>query len=202
MKYGFISLFPKHNSTPILQIRFFSGRVGAYCIRPTKRPERGERVDDKRTSGLCFCALPGYPSDNRLDMEKRNTYSSPLVRDNRKHIPKETLSFSGNVRAYCIRPTKRPVKGERVDDKRARGVFNTPLPGYPSDNRLNMEKRNTDLSLIVRDNGKHLPEETLSFSGNVGVYCIRPTKRPAKGVEVDNKRARGVCFCAPTRVPI
>ena len=47
---------------------FSAGRVGAYCIRPTKRPAKGERVDDKRARGVCFCALYGYPSDNRLDM--------------------------------------------------------------------------------------------------------------------------------------
>ena len=38
---------------------FSAGRVGAYCIRPTKRPARGERVEDKCTRGVCFCALPG-----------------------------------------------------------------------------------------------------------------------------------------------
>ena len=53
---------------------FSAGRVGAYCIRLTKRPARGERVDDKRARGVCFCALPGCLSDNRLEMEKRNTY--------------------------------------------------------------------------------------------------------------------------------
>ena len=245
---------------------FSAGRVGAYCIRPTKRPARGEGVDDKRARGVFFCALPGYPSDNRLDMEKKDTYLSTIVRDNGKYLPEETLSFSGNVGAYCIRPTKRPAKGERidvesiwgvcntplhgylsdnrldmkkrntylstivpnipprqpiksdfsagrvgaycicptkrpakgvgVDDKRAGGVYNTPLPGYLSDNRLDMEKKDAYLSAIVQDDGKHQPKEPSSFSGNVGAYCIRPTKRPVRGERVDVKSIRGVCFCA------
>ena len=82
-------------------------------------------------------------------MEKRNTYLSLIVRDNGKYLPKEISSFSSNVGAYRIRLTKRPARGEGVDDKRARGVCFYALPGYLSDNRLDMEKRNTDLSLIV-----------------------------------------------------
>ena len=58
-------------------------------------------------------------------------------------IPRQSFKFdfsAGRVGAYCIRPTKRPAKGVGVDDKCAGGVFNTPLHGYLSDNRLNMEK--------------------------------------------------------------
>ena len=90
MKYGFISLFPKHNSTPILQIRFFSGRVGAYRIRLTKRPAKGEGVDVESIWDVCFCALHGYLSDNRLGMEKKDAYLSAIVQDNRKYLPKES----------------------------------------------------------------------------------------------------------------
>ena len=114
-------------------------------------------------------------------MEKWNTYLSAIVRDDGKYLPKETSSFSDNVGAYCIRPTIRPVRGERVDDKRARGVFNTPLHGYLSDNRLGMEKWDTYSSPIVRDNGKHLPEETLSFFDNVGAQKHTPHQTPRKG---------------------
>ena len=77
---------------------------------------------------------------------------SPLLLNVIPRQPFKSDFSAGRVGAYCIRPTKCPAKGEMVDDKCAGGVFNTPLPGYPSDNRLNMEKRNTDLSLIVRDN--------------------------------------------------
>ena len=62
---------------------FSAGRVGAYCIRPTKRPARGEMVDDKCVGGVCNTPLHGYLSDNRLDMMELNTYSSLIVRDNR-----------------------------------------------------------------------------------------------------------------------
>ena len=47
---------------------FSAGRVGAYCIRPTKRPTKGEMVDDKCAGGVCNTPLPGHLSDNRLDM--------------------------------------------------------------------------------------------------------------------------------------
>ena len=47
---------------------FSAGRVGAYCIRPTKRPARGEGVDVESIWGVCNTPLPGYLSDNRLDM--------------------------------------------------------------------------------------------------------------------------------------
>ena len=49
---------------------FSAGRVGAYCIRPTKRPAKGVGVDDKRIWGVCNTPLPRSLSDNRLNMEK------------------------------------------------------------------------------------------------------------------------------------
>ena len=76
-------LVPNVTSHQPLKSNFSAGRVGAYCIRPTKRPARGERVDDKRAKGVCFCALPGYLSDNRLGMKKRNTDLSLIIRYNR-----------------------------------------------------------------------------------------------------------------------
>ena len=119
---------------------FSAGRVGAYCIRPTKRPAKGGGVDVESIRGVCFCALPGYMSDNQLDMKKRNTYLSTIVPNITSHQPFKSNFSAGRVGAYCIRPTKRPAKGVGIDDKRARGVFNTPLHGYLSDNRLGMEK--------------------------------------------------------------
>ena len=61
-----------------------------------------------------------------------------IVRDNKKYLPEKTSSFSGRVGAYCICLTKRPAKGEWVDVESIWGVFNTPLHGYLSDNRLDM----------------------------------------------------------------
>ena len=77
---------------------------------------------------------------------------SPLLLNVIPRQPFKSDFSAGRVGEYCIRPTKRPAKGVGVDVESIWGVFNTPLPGYPSDNRLEMEKRNTDLSLIVRDN--------------------------------------------------
>ena len=68
MKYIFISLCPKHNLPSTLEIRFFCRQGRSVLHTPPIRPARGERVDDKRARGVCFCALLGYLSDNRLDM--------------------------------------------------------------------------------------------------------------------------------------
>ena len=119
---------------------FSAGRVGAYCIRPTKRPAKGGGVDVESIRGVCFCALPGYMSDNQLDMKKRNTYLSTIVPNITSHQPFKSNFSAGRVEAYCIRPTKRLARGERVDVESIWCVFNTPLHGYLSDNRLDMEE--------------------------------------------------------------
>ena len=65
---------------------------------------------------------------------------SPLLLNVTPRQPFKSDFSAGRVGAYCIRPTKRPAKGEWVDVESIWGVFNTPLPGYLSDNRLDMKK--------------------------------------------------------------
>ena len=65
---------------------------------------------------------------------------SPLLLNVIPRQPFRSDFSAGRVGAYCIRPTKRPAKGERVDVESIWGVFNTPLPGNLSNNRLDMEE--------------------------------------------------------------
>ena len=59
---------------------------------------------------------------------------SPLAPNAIPYQPFKSDLSAGRVGAYCIRPTKRPARGEGVDVESIWGVFNTPLHGYLSDN--------------------------------------------------------------------
>ena len=90
MKYGLIRHCPRQWEIPAQGSLLFFDNVGTYCIRLTKRPARGERVDVESIRGVCNTPLHGYLSDNRLDMMKLNTYLSAIVRDNGKYLTKES----------------------------------------------------------------------------------------------------------------
>ena len=134
------TIVPNITSHQPFKSNFSAGRVGAYCIRPTKRPANGVGVDDRRARGVFNTPLHGCLSDNRLEMEKKDTYSSALVPNVTSHQPIKSDFSAGRVGTYCIRPTKCPARGEWVDNKRARVVFNMPLHGHLSDNQLDMEE--------------------------------------------------------------
>ena len=89
----------------------FSGNVGAYCIRPTKRPAKGVGVYDKRARGVCFCALHGSLSDNRFNMEKRNTDSSPFAPNITPRQPFKSDFSAGRVGGILHTPYQTPCKG-------------------------------------------------------------------------------------------
>ena len=83
-------------------------RVGAYCIRPTNDPERGEYVQNRMNV-----------SRNRARITTSHAYH-----------------FRPRVGAYCIRPTNDPERGEYVQNRtnvsrnRARITQNRMNPVY------------------------------------------------------------------------
>ena len=140
--------------------KFSSGRVGAYCIRPTDEHVRG------RTNPIPIRFLIHQVKTNQKPAQfssfrvGRNSIRPTNGHDGDRTDRKIAIFSGTRVGAYCIRPTNGHVRG-----------------------RMNLIPIRF---LILRIKTNQNPDEFLP--GRVGAYCIRPTDDHASG-QMDRKNA-------------